>query len=47
LKSRNILVRYFDTPGLQDCLRITVGTLQEIRSLLKEMKTIDAKPLVA
>jgi len=47
LKSRNILVRYFDTPGLQDCLRITVGTLQEIRSLLREMKAIDTKPLVS
>jgi histidinol-phosphate aminotransferase len=41
LKSKKILVRYFDIPGLQDSLRITVGTPQEIRALLKEMKAID------
>jgi histidinol-phosphate aminotransferase len=38
LKNKKILVRYFDIPGLRDCLRITVGTPQEIRSLLKEIK---------
>jgi len=42
LKQQNILVRYFDVPGLQDCLRITVGTAKEIRSLLKELKEIVA-----
>jgi histidinol-phosphate aminotransferase len=47
LKSRNILVRFFDAPGLQDCLRITVGTPQEIRSLLKEMKAIETRPLIS
>jgi histidinol-phosphate aminotransferase len=40
LKSKKILVRYFDVPGLQDSLRITVGTPQEVRALLKEMKAI-------
>jgi histidinol-phosphate aminotransferase len=40
LKSKKILVRYFDVPGLRDCLRITVGTTQEIRSLLRELKGI-------
>jgi len=33
-------VRYFDTPGLQDSLRITVGTPREIQALLKEMEII-------
>jgi len=47
LKSRKILVRYFDVAGLQDCLRITVGTPQEIRSLLKEMKAIERNPMVS
>jgi histidinol-phosphate aminotransferase len=47
LKSRKILVRYFDVAGLQDCLRITVGTPQEIRSLLKEMKAIESNPMVS
>ncbi|MGH7887361.1 MAG: histidinol-phosphate transaminase [Candidatus Binatia bacterium] len=42
LKRRKILVRYFDTPGLQDCLRITVGTPKEVRALLKELASIDA-----
>jgi histidinol-phosphate aminotransferase len=41
LKRRKILVRYFDAAGLQDCLRITVGTPKEIQVLLKEMAAID------
>ena len=44
LKRKQILVRYFDIPGLQDCLRITVGTPQEIRVLLKELKAIGNNP---
>ena len=44
LKSKKILVRYFDVPGLRDCLRITVGTTQEIRSLLREVKGIGTHP---
>lgn len=40
LKRRKILVRYFDAPGLQDSLRITVGTTQEIKTLLREMEAI-------
>jgi len=41
LKRRKILVRYFDVPGLQDCLRITVGTPKEIGTLLKELAALD------
>ena len=41
LKGQQIFVRYFDVPGLQDSLRITVGTPQEIRALLKEIEAID------
>ena len=37
LKRRKILVRYFDAPGLRDCLRITVGTPKEVRALLNEL----------
>jgi histidinol-phosphate aminotransferase len=37
LKRRKILVRYFDAPGLQDCLRITVGTPKEVQALLNEL----------
>lgn len=44
LKSQKILVRYFDLPGLQDALRITVGTPKEIRALLKAMTVIEKGP---
>ena len=44
LKNKKILVRYFDVPGLRDCLRITVGTTQEIRSLVRELKAIGNHP---
>lgn len=40
LKRRKILVRYFDTPRLADCLRITVGTDAEIEALLSALKEI-------
>jgi histidinol-phosphate aminotransferase len=41
LKRRKILVRYFDAPMLQDCLRITVGTPVEIQALLKAMTALE------
>jgi histidinol-phosphate aminotransferase len=40
LKRRKILVRYFAQPGLDDCLRITVGAPDEVKSLLNEMAAI-------
>ena len=40
LKRRKILVRYFDAPGLRDCLRITVGKPKEVRVLLDELAAI-------
>jgi histidinol-phosphate aminotransferase len=40
LKRRKILVRHFDTPRLAGCLRITVGTDDEIAALLSAMKAI-------
>ncbi|MCP5003695.1 MAG: histidinol-phosphate transaminase [Planctomycetes bacterium] len=40
LKAQKILVRYIDEPGLYDCLRITVGTDEEIDVLLKKMGEI-------
>lgn len=46
LRRQNILVRYFDVGGLQDCLRITVGTPKEIQSLLAAMEKIDSKTTV-
>ncbi|TAJ77879.1 aminotransferase class I/II-fold pyridoxal phosphate-dependent enzyme, partial [bacterium] len=41
LKQRKILVRYFDLPRLEDSLRITVGTPQEIKILLQEIEAIE------
>jgi histidinol-phosphate aminotransferase len=40
LKRRRILVRYYDTPRLQDCLRISVGTDEEIDRLAVQIAEI-------
>lgn len=40
LKSRKILVRYFDAPGLSDGLRITIGSDQEITALINSLKDL-------
>jgi len=37
LKRNKILVRYFDVPGLHECLRITVGTAREVAALLSAL----------
>jgi histidinol-phosphate aminotransferase len=47
LKVAKILVRYFDMPRLRDCLRITVGTPQEIKSLLRALEMIHGRPEVS
>ena len=40
LKDRGILVRYFDRPLLDDGLRITVGTDEEVDALLSALRAI-------
>lgn len=40
LKSRKILVRYFHLRRLDDCLRITIGTREEIDTLLENLKEL-------
>ena len=40
LKSRGILVRYFDIPGLNDKLRITVGTESQNDRLVDTLKSL-------
>jgi histidinol-phosphate aminotransferase len=40
LKAQNILVRYFNQPGLDDKLRITVGTDQQNQILLESVSQI-------
>ena len=37
LKDRGFLIRYFSTPDLADCVRITVGTDEQINHLLAAM----------
>ena len=38
LEPRGILVRYYGSPGLQDCIRITVGTPMQDESLLVALR---------
>jgi len=42
LKAQGILVRFFDKPGLDDGLRITVGSNSEIDALIKSLRSICA-----
>jgi histidinol-phosphate aminotransferase len=43
LKRRKILVRYFDAPGLDDGLRISIGSDREIGALIRELRNIVRK----
>ena len=40
LKARDILVRYFDTPRLNDKLRISVGTHEENQTLIDTLSSL-------
>ena len=40
LKKKGIFVRYFDAPGLRDCLRITVGRPEDTDALVKALKEV-------
>ena len=37
LKAQRILIRHFDSPGLKDCLRISVGTPAEISAVVRAL----------
>lgn len=39
LRERKVIVRHFDVPRLHDCLRVTVGTADEIRALLTALRS--------
>jgi histidinol-phosphate aminotransferase len=41
LKSKKILVRYFDAAGLQDCLRISIGSPRDMRALVQALKMVN------
>lgn len=40
LKERGILVRYFNKPRLEDFVRITIGTREQMDALLKELEVL-------
>ncbi len=44
LFERKVLVRYFDQPRLNDCLRISVGSPADTEALLKAMEQIISAP---
>jgi histidinol-phosphate aminotransferase len=43
LKAQKILIRYWARPRIDDCVRITVGTRQEIDALLKALGALLGK----
>lgn len=43
LKSKNIYVRYFKTPGIDNYLRVTVGTDEQMEILFKELENYLSK----
>ena len=40
LEAQGVLVRYFDKPGLRDCIRISVGKPEHTDAFLEALKTI-------
>jgi histidinol-phosphate aminotransferase len=40
LRQQGIFVRYFDTPGVKDCIRITVGKPEHSERLLAALREI-------
>jgi histidinol-phosphate aminotransferase len=43
LRERGILIRYFDSPGLRNCLRISVGLPRDTDRVLDALKEVGAK----
>ncbi len=42
LRERGVLVRYFDSPGVRDCLRISVGRPEDTDRLVETLAEIGA-----
>jgi histidinol-phosphate aminotransferase len=42
LRQRGILVRYFDSPGLRNCIRVSVGKPEHTERLMQALKEIGA-----
>ena len=45
LESRGILVRYYNKPGLTNCIRISVGRPEQIERLLQVLQELDGAAL--
>uniref|UniRef100_A0A7C1FHN2 Histidinol-phosphate aminotransferase n=1 Tax=Caldilinea aerophila TaxID=133453 RepID=A0A7C1FHN2_9CHLR len=45
LEQRGILVRYYNKPGLDNCIRISVGRPEQTDRLIEALREIDATPL--
>ena len=43
LRKRGILIRYFDSPGLRNCVRISVGLPKDTDRVLDALKEVGAK----
>lgn len=40
LRQKGILVRYFNKPGIDDFIRISIGTMEDMQTLVDELRTI-------
>ncbi len=40
LMRRGVLVRHFSTPGLSDCIRVTIGSMEQMETFIKVLKDI-------
>lgn len=40
LESRGVLIRHYNKPGLENCLRISVGTSHQVDRLIGELRTL-------
>ena len=43
MERRGIILRYFDSDGLEDCVRISVGTLMQSASLLMVLRELESQ----
>jgi len=44
LEKEGVLVRYFDKPGLRDCIRISVGRPQDTDTLMDALRNVMRDP---
>jgi len=40
LRKKGIFIRYFDTPRLKDCLRISVGKPEDTDALIEALRSL-------